>query len=127
MPILFEIPGINSKMMTTKLFADLPDTIFCNIIEYLDWGEVGRLDNAVLDRNMRNSYLVALKLRKVEVEGNWFWWQLVDKGILNWLVSRNIRVVSWDLEVDNTQLMTCLLYTSPSPRDRQKSRMPSSA
>ena len=25
------------------------------------------------------------------------------------------------------QEMTCLLYTSPSPRDRQKSRMPSSA
>ena len=24
-------------------------------------------------------------------------------------------------------LYTCLLYTSPSPRDRQKSRMPSSA
>ena len=29
------------------------------------------------------------------------------------------KVVKW---VDN-----CLLYTSPSPRDRQKSRMPSSA
>ena len=26
-----------------------------------------------------------------------------------------------------TRLETCLLYTSPSPRDRQKSRMPSSA
>ena len=25
------------------------------------------------------------------------------------------------------QLTACLLYTSPSPRDRQKSRMPSSA
>ena len=25
------------------------------------------------------------------------------------------------------QVRTCLLYTSPSPRDRQKSRMPSSA
>ena len=25
------------------------------------------------------------------------------------------------------QLKNCLLYTSPSPRDRQKSRMPSSA
>ena len=24
-------------------------------------------------------------------------------------------------------VLTCLLYTSPSPRDRQKSRMPSSA
>ena len=25
------------------------------------------------------------------------------------------------------QIRSCLLYTSPSPRDRQKSRMPSSA
>ena len=28
---------------------------------------------------------------------------------------------------DMKQLNACLLYTSPSPRDRQKSRMPSSA
>ena len=28
---------------------------------------------------------------------------------------------------ENVQLEVCLLYTSPSPRDRQKSRMPSSA
>ena len=27
----------------------------------------------------------------------------------------------------NAQYLPCLLYTSPSPRDRQKSRMPSSA
>ena len=27
----------------------------------------------------------------------------------------------------NITLLSCLLYTSPSPRDRQKSRMPSSA
>ena len=27
----------------------------------------------------------------------------------------------------SAQMITCLLYTSPSPRDRQKSRMPSSA
>ena len=27
----------------------------------------------------------------------------------------------------SVHLDTCLLYTSPSPRDRQKSRMPSSA
>ena len=26
-----------------------------------------------------------------------------------------------------TKIMTCLLYTSPSPRDRTRSRMPSSA
>ena len=28
---------------------------------------------------------------------------------------------------DRWEYYTCLLYTSPSPRDRQKSRMPSSA
>ena len=31
-------------------------------------------------------------------------------------------------EIDiNNKVLGCLLYTSPSPRDRQKSRMPSSA
>ena len=30
-------------------------------------------------------------------------------------------------EVKSREPVTCLLYTSPSPRDRQKSRMPSSA
>ena len=29
--------------------------------------------------------------------------------------------------IDEEILYSCLLYTSPSPRDRQKSRMPSSA
>ena len=31
------------------------------------------------------------------------------------------------LKSDAGSIHTCLLYTSPSPRDRQKSRMPSSA
>ena len=30
-------------------------------------------------------------------------------------------------EAPATEVSNCLLYTSPSPRDRQKSRMPSSA
>ena len=49
-----------------------------------------------------------------------------------------VAVVTWDLEnrsmnVLNTQSVneyrdiTCLLYTSPSPRDVEESRMPSSA
>ena len=29
--------------------------------------------------------------------------------------------------IEDAQYRFCLLYTSPSPRDRQKSRMPSSA
>ena len=43
------------------------------------------------------------------------------------------RVVDFDIALDThikPKTMSdkvCLLYTSPSPRDRQKSRMPSSA
>ena len=35
--------------------------------------------------------------------------------------------LSTQLFGDYDKIMYCLLYTSPSPRDRQKSRMPSSA
>ena len=35
------------------------------------------------------------------------------------------RIAQGGMRFDNTK--HCLLYTSPSPRDRQKSRMPSSA
>ena len=45
-----------------------------------------------------------------------------------------IREPQSDYQVDSLEkfsfypgVITCLLYTSPSPRDRQKSRMPSSA
>ena len=36
------------------------------------------------------------------------------------------QYMTYDLE-DKIARISCLLYTSPSPRDRQKSRMPSSA
>ena len=34
------------------------------------------------------------------------------------------KIKEWVLSVQLEQRYTCLLYTSPSPRDRQKSRMP---
>ena len=39
----------------------------------------------------------------------------------------NERVKILSEQFGGTHIITCLLYTSPSPRDRQKSRMPSSA
>ena len=44
--------------------------------------------------------------------------------IRRWLMLYGIRV---DGVVNSDRHQHCLLYTSPSPRDRQKSRMPSSA
>ena len=52
-----------------------------------------------------------------------------DKNLKNDLISN----ITYEFECsernacDVELLMICLLYTSPSPRDRQKSRMPSSA
>ena len=38
-----------------------------------------------------------------------------------------VRVGSLEITPEVPVYLSCLLYTSPSPRDRQKSRMPSSA
>ena len=42
-------------------------------------------------------------------------------------VGKNFALTMLRLHRERDQLGVCLLYTSPSPRDRQKSRMPSSA
>ena len=65
-------------------------------------------------------------------------WQLVQKLIDEW--QPTLVVVGSPLNMDGTEqrltkrahkfanrLHGCLLYTSPSPRDRTRSRMPSSA
>ena len=48
-----------------------------------------------------------------------------DERELLRLQERQVRVVCTELVVDDVR--GCLLYTSPSPRDRTRSRMPSSA
>ena len=40
---------------------------------------------------------------------------------------RKLIVIFGDTEDDDVSVRGCLLYTSPSPRDRTRSRMPSSA
>ena len=45
----------------------------------------------------------------------------LERNVLTVTAERN-----WARE-DDDKLYVCLLYTSPSPRDREKSRMPSSA
>ena len=44
------------------------------------------------------------------------------------IIKTDVKTNTESVIVKKEQLIpTCLLYTSPSPRDRQKSRMPSSA
>ena len=46
---------------------------------------------------------------------------LVSSLVRSWTYAEPLAALDWLLD------HSCLLYTSPSPRDRQKSRMPSSA
>ena len=57
------------------------------------------------------------------------WFELKNIGEERMLMLRldGASIKSNIINVLPTKMKTCLLYTSPSPRDRQKSRMPSSA
>ena len=45
----------------------------------------------------------------------------------SWHAAGQIHTISSDPNISRLQSYTCLLYTSPSPRDYAASRMPSSA
>ena len=57
-------------------------------------------------------------------------WFAIDSGTANdgdTILEGGITGNTFDHDVSAGSFSACLLYTSPSPRDRQKSRMPSSA
>ena len=76
--------------------------------------EVNYLHKGIGGRNFRREFTLA---DHVEVEN-----AQLELGMLNIHLKRNIPE-----ELQPKKIKICLLYTSPSPRDRQKSRMPSSA
>ena len=76
-----------------------------DVINEIAAGEVIEKPNAVVKELIENS--IDSKCSRVSVE-------IVSGGIKKILVSDDGRGI-------------CLLYTSPSPRDRTRSRMPSSA
>ena len=54
----------------------------------------------------------------------------IDQSIVDWFILENKISVGSDAGLQRTlldQACNCLLYTSPSPRDKRQSRMPSSA
>ena len=53
-------------------------------------------------------------------------WRVGNKGFTKPFL-KSLERLNNKLDIVQIHWSTCLLYTSPSPRDRQKSRMPSSA
>src|SRR5665213_4078837 len=67
---------------------------------------------------------IARVLNTIEKALQLTWGQVYRDPGLKW---EHITHLPVPLPDDIDVLCSCLLYTSPSPRDRQKSRMPSSA
>ena len=90
-----------------------------DLIEMRDKGEYMRgLKTALFANHRRNCFLnlllLALRSRNCS--------SLLSLSSLGWVTRRKEETAKTIAQIHN-----CLLYTSPSPRDRQKSRMPSSA
>ena len=54
------------------------------------------------------------------------WFDLFKKEPVDEAID-DLEEVADNYDLSEHEWSSCLLYTSPSPRDRQKSRMPSSA
>ena len=84
-----------------------------------------RFDFRVTDREPPTS-LVGVATGELEGTGEWTLWTEEDWTVVRYVWS--IRTTArWMNALAHLPFVDCLLYTSPSPRDRQKSRMPSSA
>ena len=74
---------------------------------------------------------MGLEYQMIEKEGPWFEKTVCTREQLSTIqsdfdIDDRLGYVTEAIKITNKEL-DCLLYTSPSPRDRQKSRMPSSA
>eukprot|EP00828_Plagiopyla_frontata_P008593 TRINITY_DN14311_c0_g1_i1.p2 TRINITY_DN14311_c0_g1~~TRINITY_DN14311_c0_g1_i1.p2 ORF type:complete len:202 (+),score=43.98 TRINITY_DN14311_c0_g1_i1:1080-1685(+) len=118
---LYKINGLSPILIDSKLSDEAGKVVFKNIEEgcyriieiidkryfekpkYVNWNEI------VIDAdNLKQKVLVVNRLKNNKLIRH------IKQGTFNFLVCLR-------------RCNNCLLYTSPSPRDRQKSRMPSSA
>ena len=105
--------NINDKNKLTLRYVHHNSEAQINVSNSLSAGAGNRTDqfNAMSFQN--SGYTIQDNTRSAVLELN----STLSKNLFNNLI------VSYDKQIENS----CLLYTSPSPRDRQKSRMPSSA
>ena len=93
----------------------------------------GDIEDTLLTLVSSYAYAKGAKSSKIDVKrvyfGNWLrdYSQAVDVGTTKHVSAEAIRILLWVLGFLTFGYGTCLLYTSPSPRDGLLSRMPSSA
>ena len=76
-----------------------------------------------------NALAIKIVSRMVKLKSMEDWFHHVSQSDIAWSVAYQDLELDEEVEAlgEAAKLMTCLLYTSPSPRDGLLSRMPSSA
>ena len=84
---------------------------------------IGKKKSSILSSNLNEDNIKTLIERCIETT------KITPEDEFNSLPDKDLLATKIkDLNLyDDDHIKNCLLYTSPSPRDRQKSRMPSSA
>ena len=87
------------------------------VIEFAYQGPHIKYSGEKINFAITGDVIFKIKKKHTEIEGNCYESYQIENGDEINIISTNKSVYGY----------FCLLYTSPSPRDRQKSRMPSSA
>eukprot|EP00828_Plagiopyla_frontata_P025478 TRINITY_DN32599_c0_g1_i1.p2 TRINITY_DN32599_c0_g1~~TRINITY_DN32599_c0_g1_i1.p2 ORF type:complete len:101 (+),score=12.29 TRINITY_DN32599_c0_g1_i1:142-444(+) len=74
---------------------------------------------------IENSFLTLLSINCIQFQFKIF--KQIQQQLFSTILLISVFISLGEIFVSQSQHSICLLYTSPSPRDRQKSRMPSSA
>ena len=125
---VLELPGLGErKEKHAKDFSDWADMdgndkikLGAIISELSEWIPEEVNENIALIEELNQKHFVTMIGGKTTVVN-----EIHDPAM-----ERNLLTYSTPSDFKNfysNRFITCLLYTSPSPRDRQKSRMPSSA
>ena len=106
------LPKITYYNLTDKIDPTESDIIYDSSVDNMDKTEIEIIYDSSMD-----------KMETTEIKINSDHLQTIQKDKMFELDEKEKSLPC----LDTSQKDNCLLYTSPSPRDRQKSRMPSSA
>ena len=124
---------IASTSMESKLISEDSESLskivvdsIMNITETSDKKSSIDLDNLKVEKKAGGSIQDTSLIKGIVLDK-----EVVHSGMPTKIQQAKIALLNTAMEIEKTEMSAeiriCLLYTSPSPRDRQKSRMPSSA
>ena len=106
--------------------------IFAALFDWLD-GRIARLIKGTSEVGKELDSLADVISFGVAPAFIMYFWKLNELGRFGWLLCLiyvscvALRLARFNVNSNQEPSWSCLLYTSPSPRDRTRSRMPSSA